>query len=141
MGGTLKNGTPGHDLTVEELQKGGNNSVETRRRKASLREAVKWVLSTDFSDVKTADFDEKSIAKLYKDRGMDITKTTPEQLSAIGLWIGSVLGNATNFRTLGEFNDEIDETTSTPTLNIQVIDNRNLEKTLYEENQSGKTNE
>lgn len=128
--------------TTEEQQiiatMGGKASGEARREKASLKKAVQWILNADLKELKTKDFDKESLAKFYKDRGFDISKLNPSQLSAIGLWLGSVYGNATNFRTLGDYNDEQveDSSNTTPTLKIEIADNSSLEKTMYEENQS-----
>ena len=50
MAGQLKNDNPGHDLTTEELRKGGLNSVESRRRKKSLREKAELLMSLSIKD-------------------------------------------------------------------------------------------
>ena len=111
-----------YKLSQEEAKKGGINSGKARREKKTLRETLEMMLE-EIGD---------------KDNGL-----TYKQLATLGLLKGAITGNATNYRTILETTGELttENQTSTPTLNINVVDNRNLEKTLYEENQPGKTNE
>ena len=114
------------DRTTEEKReigiKGGIASGKARREKKTMRETLEMMLE-EIGD---------------KDNGL-----TYKQLATLGLLKGAITGNATNYRTILEATGEmvIENQTSTPTLNINVVDNRNLEKTLYEENQSRKDDE
>lgn len=121
-----------HEIAVM----GGNASGEARREKASLKKAVQTLLNSNLDEIKTKDFNEKSLAQFYKDKGLDINKLPPATMAAIGLWLGSCFGNAANFKTLGEYNlDMVEEGIgSTPTVKIEISDNTKLEGVMYEAN-------
>ena len=60
-----------------------------------------------------------------------------EDLVNAGLILGAVFGNANNYKTIIETKGELlEEQNTTPTLKLEVVDNSNLNKVLYEENQS-----
>ena len=122
MAGTLKNGQEGHDLTAEEARKGGINSGETRRKKATMRETLKKMLEDIPIDEENKD------------------KLTNGELATLGLIKGARCGNSTNYRTILETIGELAEGTSlsTPTVKIEISDNSSLEKTLYETNKHNK---
>ena len=122
MAGTLKNGQEGHDLTAEEARKGGVNSGETRRKKATMRETLKMMLE----DIPIDDENKQ--------------KLTNRELATLGLIKGARCGNSTNYRTILEAIGELVEGTSlsTPTVKIEISDNSSLEKTLYETNKHNK---
>lgn len=137
MAGTLIHGQTGHDLTTKEAQKGGINSGKTRKEKATFKKAVEWLLNSDYMPSKDGE-----IAKYFKDKGYDISKLNNTQLGTIGVMIGAFYGNANNFKALMEANEEIaEESTTTPTLKVEITDNSKLEKVMYEENQSGSNDE
>ena len=110
------------ELTTEEAtimgRKGGIASGEARRQKATMRETLKMMLE----DIPIDD-DNKS-------------KLTNRQLATLGLINGARCGNANNYKTILETIGEIAnaESTTTPTIKIEINDNSNLEKVLYEEN-------
>ncbi len=101
----------------EIAKKGGINSGETRRRKATMRETLKMMLE----DIP---IDEENKEKL-----------TNRELATLGLLKGARLGNSSNYKTILETLGEliVEENTS-PTLKIELVDNSKLEKTLYETN-------
>lgn len=110
--------------------KGGIASGEARRKKKQFLDAVKWLANSDIKITKGTTFD------IYKNNNIDISKLDPTQLATLGLWMGAVQGRAENYKTLVEANGELvtsDERIA-PTLQIELVDNSNLEKTLYEEN-------
>lgn len=113
-------------------KKGGIRSGEVRRERKRFLDAVKWLANSDIKIDKGTTFD------IYKKNGIDISKLDPTQLATLGLWMGAIQGNAVNYKTLVEANGEIstEESKATPTLQIELVDNSNLEKTLYEENKS-----
>ena len=119
-----------YKLTLEEQKKGGIASGVARKRQASLRKALKDILN---SDIKLT---QGSIYETYKAMGIDISNFTPEELANIGLLFGAINGNATNYKTMLEANDEIavDGIITSPTLKIEITDNSNLEKGMYEAN-------
>lgn len=117
-----------YKLSVEEAKKGGIASGKTRREKASFKQAIKWLAEN--GDLKIT---EGSLYELYKNNGIDISNLNPTQLATIGLWFGATTGKAENYRVLMQGNEEILESTETPEVNINIIDNSELEKELYKE--------
>lgn len=112
----------------EQTRKGGIRSGEVRREKATFKNAIKWLIE---SDIKITD---GNIHKAFKNSGIDISKLKPTQVATIGLWYGAVQGNATNYKTLMEANNEIDSTvTETPSVTVNIVDNSDLEKVMYDE--------
>lgn len=113
---------------ARELSKrGGIASGETRRRKASFKQAIKWLAESDIR------ITEGKLYDMYMENGIDISKLSPTELATIGLWFGAATGKNENYRTLMEGNKEISEAGTTPEININIIDNTNLEKALYKE--------
>lgn len=123
----LKQGIPGHDLTTDEQRDGGNKSGEVRQEKATFKKAIKWLVD---SNIKITGGD---ILEKFKKAGIDISCLDPTQLATIGIWYEAVNGNATNFKTLMEANEEIQATNETPNIEIKIVDNSNLEKVMYED--------
>ena len=118
----------------ERGRQGGIVSGEARRKKKQFLDAVKWLANSDIRITKGTTFD------IYKNNNIDISKLDPTQLATLGLWMGAVQGRAENYKTLVEANGELvtsDERIA-PTLQIELVDNSNLEKTLYEENKHSK---
>ena len=75
-----------------------------------------------------------NIYDYFKKSGIDISNLKPAQLAALGLWSGAIQGKAENYKTLMEANSELEDLQKdTPTVNINIIDNSELEKALYEE--------
>jgi flagellar biosynthesis chaperone FliJ len=106
-----------YKLTLEEQKKGGIASGQARREKATMKKTLEMLL------------DEKNNkGKTYR------------ELATLGLLKGAVNGNASNYRTILETLGELStqEQTTTPVVEIKVIDNSNLEKVLYEENRHNK---
>ena len=116
-----------YKLTLEEQKMGGIASGKARKEKATFKNAIKWLVE---SDIKITD---GNIANTFKDAGIDISNLNPTQLATIGLWFGAVNGNATNYKTLMEANEEIETTNTTPNVEIKIIDNSELEKVMYED--------
>lgn len=110
------------DRTTKEKReigiKGGIASGKARREKKTMRETLEQML------------DEVANIEGNKD------KLTYRQLATLGLLKGAVQGNNANYKTILETIGEIQESqsTTTPTLNINIVDNSKLEEQLYEEN-------
>lgn len=105
----LKNGTEQHQLTEEEVRKGGIRSGEVRKEKATMKKALEMLL------------DEKNgKGKTYR------------ELATLGLIKGAIDGKADNYKTIVALLGELQETTETPEVNINIVDNTNLENALYE---------
>ena len=120
----------------EIARKGQIASTKVKRERATLKKATEWLMTMDLSEIKTKNFEKGSLAEFFATRGFDISQLDASKLATLGNWLGAVYGNSSNYRTLGDYNNENveDSSVSTPTLKIEVSDNSNLEKVLYEEN-------
>lgn len=116
MAGALKNDNPTHDLTVEEVRKGGIKSGEARREKATMKKVLKSML------------DEVAKVKNNKDN------LTYKQLATLGLIKGAVDGNATNYKTIVEMIGELKQENETkpPIINVTINNNDKLKETFFE---------
>ena len=99
-----------YKLSQEEAKRGGIRSGEVRREKATMKKTLEMLLN-----------EKNNKGKTYR------------ELTTLGLIKGAVDGKAENYKTivqlLGELQEQANET---PSLNINIIDNSNLEKALYE---------
>ena len=120
-----------YKLTLEEQKMGGIASGKARQEKATFKKAIKWLVESDIK-ITSGDILEK-----FQKAGIDISNLNPTQLATMGLWYEAVNGNATNYKTLMEANEEISNTNETPNVEIKIVDNSNLEKVMY----SGDKNE
>lgn len=111
---------------------GGKASGVVRREKATFKNAIKWLME---SDIKIKD---GNIYDYFKNSGIDISNLKPAQLATLGLWNGAIQGKAENYKTLMEANEEIEDK-DTPAISINIIDNSNFEKVLYEDNNTKDT--
>lgn len=102
---------------VRELgQKGGIRSGEVRREKATMKKTLEMMLNTTNEDGETYQY-EVTLGLIAN--AIDKTKG------------GSPEAYKTILAVLGELKEEKEQ--ETPSLNINIVDNSNLEKTLYEE--------
>ena len=105
-----------HKLTLEDQSNGGKRSGEVRREKATMKQTLKLMLD-EVADIEG------------NDKGL-----TYKQLATIGLLKGAILGNSANYKTILETTGEIEGNSSeTPSVQINIVDNNNLEKILYDE--------
>lgn len=105
--------------TTEEQQeiarKGGIASGVVRKQKATMKETLKQMLE-EVADIEGND-----------------NKLTYRQLATLGLIKGSIQGKADNYKTILEAIGELtNEVKITPEININVVDNEELEKAMYE---------
>lgn len=127
MAGQLKNDNPGHDLTTEELRKGGLNSVESRRRKKSLREKAELLMSLSIKD--------QEELKKAQQLGLDDSDVDVEMMNLIHML--NIIKKE-NFNSVGAFNslkeltEGTQESNETPSVQINIVNNEELEKVLYE---------
>lgn len=107
-----------HKLTLEDQSKGGKASVEKRRQKKTMRETLEMML--------------EEVADIEGNKD----KLTYRELATLGLLKGAVVGNNANYKTILETIGEIQEgqTTTTPTIKIEINDNSKLEGVMYEAN-------
>lgn len=109
---------PNSERTPEQLRaqtrKGGIRSGEVRRKTAMMR---------------------KELERLLKQKGTD--GKTYKELTTLGLLEGAIKGNAANYKTivemLGELQTQNEQPNDTPNITINVVDNSNLEKVMYDE--------
>ena len=98
-----------------DSRKGGIRSGEVRREKATMKATLEMLLD--------------QVANIKDNEN----KLTYRQLTTVGLLKGAIEGKAENYKTivqlLGELQEQVNET---PSLNITITDNSNLEKVLYE---------
>lgn len=127
MAGQLKNDNPGHDLTTEELRKGGLNSVESRRRKKSLREKAELLMSLSIKD--------QEELKKAQQLGLDDSDVDVEMMNLIHML--NIIKKE-NFNSVGAFNslkeltEGTQESNETPSVQINIVNNEELEKYMYE---------
>lgn len=116
-----------HEELVEHTSKAGKASVEARRKKKSLREKAELLMSLSVKD-------EKDIEKL-NELGIDKEHQDIEMMNLIHML--NIIKKE-NFNSVGAFSSLKDltdgETKSneTPVVSINIVDNSNLEKTMYE---------
>lgn len=118
-----------YKLTLEEQKKGGLKSAEIRKEKATFKKAIQWLVNSDIK------LNEGTITDNFKKAGIDISNLNPTQLATIGLWFGAIQGNSTNYRTLMEANEELQEenkNTQQPILNINIQGSEKLKEAFYE---------
>ena len=101
-----------YKFTQEEHKKGGIASGKARREKATMRKTLEMLL----------DETNKKSGKSYK------------ELVTLGLIKGAINGKADNYKTIMEAIGELNgsEIKVTPEININVVNNEDLEKVMYE---------
>lgn len=119
--------------TSEEARKygamGGIASGEARRQKKSLREKAKLLMSLSIQD-------QEELLKA-QELGLNEEDTDIEMMNLIHMLniIKKENFNSVGaFNTLKELTDEQEETNKTPSININIVDNSELEKIMYEDN-------
>ena len=114
---------------VEIARRGGIASGEAKREKKSLREKAKLLMSLSIKD-------EKDLLKA-KELGLNVDDVDIEMMNLIHML--NIIKKE-NFNSVGAFNTIKDLTdgeaanNATPTVQINVIDNSQLEKAMYEDN-------
>lgn len=98
-------------------RKGGIRSGEVRREKATFKKTLERLLDEEY--IKKG----KSTGKTYR------------ELSTLGLIKGAIDGKAENYKIMIQLLGELqEEQTNTPELKIEIVNNENLEKVMYEDN-------
>ena len=101
---------PTSEEAREYGRRGGIASGEARREKATMKKTLEMLLN-----------EKNNKGKTYR------------ELTTLGLIKGAVDGKAENYKTIVQLLGELQEQTNeTPSLNINIVDNSNLEKVLYE---------
>ena len=100
-----------YKLSQEEAKRGGIRSGEVRREKATMKKTLEMLLN-----------EKNNKGKTYR------------ELTTLGLIKGAVDGKAENYKTIVQLLGELQEQANEPpSLNINIINNSNLEKAIYEE--------
>jgi hypothetical protein len=112
---------PMNERTKEEQKEiakmGGIASGKVRQEKATMKKTLEMLLDT--------------IPNIKENKD----KKTFRELSTEGLMIGAVQGKAENYKLIMQVLGEMQqEETTTPEVNINIVDHSTLEKTLYEDN-------
>lgn len=95
---------------VEIARKGGIASGKARNYKKEQIENLKALLDSSTKNGKT-----------YR------------ELMNLGILKGALNGKAENFKAIMEYLDENQTANSTPTININIVDNSKLESAMYDE--------
>jgi hypothetical protein len=112
-------------------RKGGIASGKARAEKKSLREKAKLLMSLSIQD-------QKELLKA-KELGLNTEDVDIEMMNLIHML--NIIKKE-NFNSVGAFNtlkdltDEQVEQNETPNVQINIVDNSNLEKVMYEENEN-----
>lgn len=102
---------PTSEEAREYGRRGGIASGEARREKATMKKTLEMLLN-----------EKNNKGKTYR------------ELTTLGLIKGAVDGKAENYKTIVQLLGELQEQANEPpSLNINIVDNSNLEKALYEE--------
>ena len=112
-------------------RKGGIASGKARAEKKSLREKAKLLMSLSIQD-------QKELLKA-QELGLNEEDIDIEMMNLIHMLniIKKENFNSVGaFNTLKELTDEQVETNEAPSININIVDNSNLEKVMYEENEN-----
>lgn len=118
-----------HEELVANASKAGKASVEAKRKRKSLREKAQLLMSLSIQDP-----NELSKAQ---ELGLDEKDIDIEMMNLIHML--NIIKKE-NFNSVGAFNSlkdltEVqDNNKETPSVNINIVDNSNLEKVFYENN-------
>ena len=117
MAGLNDNLIPLNERTKEEQTKiakmGGIASGKARNYKKEQLENLKMLLDSEYKD-----------------------GITYRQAMNLGVLKGALDGKAENFKTILEYIDDSNSTSGTPLVQINVIDNSNLEKVMYQDEEN-----
>lgn len=103
-----------YKLTLEEQKKGGLASGKARQEKATMKKTLEMLLDT--------------VPNIKENKD----KKTFRELSTEGLMIGAVQGKAENYKLIMQVLGEMEESKEIPSVEVKIIDNTSLEKSLYE---------
>lgn len=103
------------DRTTEEQREiarmGGIASGKARQEKATMKKTLEMLLN-----------EKNNKGKTYR------------ELTTLGLIKGAVDGKAENYKTIVQLLGELQESNNeTPSITVNIVDNSNLEKAMYEE--------
>ena len=127
-----------HVLTLEEQSRGAIASAEARRKKASIRKSLNKILNSGFKlPEEIKDEEVKGFVSKLNSIGVDTKNLELVDLMNLGQILSAIGGKAENYKALMDITEDIQDT-GTPIVEINVVDNSNLEKIMYEENRHNK---
>ena len=127
-----------HVFTLEEQSRGAIASAEARRKKASIRNSLKRILNSGFKlPEEIKDEEVKGFVSKLNSIGVDTKNLELVDLMNLGQILSAIGGKAENYKALMDITEDTQDT-GTPIVEINVVDNSNLEKILYEENRHNK---
>lgn len=127
-----------HVFTLEEQTRGAIASAEARRKKASIRNSLKRILNSGFKlPEEIKDEEVKGFVSKLNSIGVDTKNLELVDLMNLGQILSAIGGKAENYKALMDITEDTQDT-GTPIVEINVVDNSNLEKILYEENRHNK---
>ena len=113
---------------------GGLASGESRRRNASIKQSLRRILNSGFRlPTEIKDEEVKSFVSKLNSIGVDTKNLDLVDLMNLGQILSAIGGKAENYKALMEITEE-QQDTGTPIVEINVVDNSNLEKIMYQEN-------
>ena len=127
-----------HVLTLEEQSRGAIASAEARRKKASIRKSLNKILNSGFKlPEEIKDEEVKGFVSKLNSIGVDTKNLELVDLMNLGQILSAIGGKAENYKALMDITEDTQDT-GTPIVEINVVDNSNLEKIMYEENRHNK---
>ena len=140
--GYANNLIPLNERTKDEQKEittmGGLASGESRRRNASIKQSLKRILNSGFRlPTEIKDEEVKSFVSKLNSIGVDTKNLDLVDLMNLGQILSAIGGKAENYKALMDITEDTQDT-GTPIVEINVVDNSNLEKIMYEENRHNK---
>lgn len=137
--GYANNLIPLNERTKDEQKEittmGGLASGESRRRNASIKNSLKRILNSGFRlPTEIKDEEVKLFVNKLNAIGVDTKNLDLVDLMNLGQILSAIGGKAENYKALLEITEESSNDKSTPSIEINVVDNSNLEKVMYETN-------
>lgn len=117
---------------------GGKASGESRKKTASIKQSLNRILNSGFKlPTEIKDEEVKGFVSKLNSIGVDTKNLDLVDLMNLGQILSAIGGKAENYKALMDITEDTQDT-GTPIVEINVVDNSNLEKVLYEENRHNK---
>lgn len=127
------------DRTTKEKREiaimGGIASGQVRKKNASIKQSLKRILNSGFKlPTEIKDEEVKSFVSKLNSIGVDTKNLDLVDLMNLGQILSAIGGKAENYKALLEITEESSNDKGTPSIEINVVDNSNLEKVMHETN-------
>lgn len=117
---------------------GGKASGESRKKTASIKQSLNRILNSGFKlPTEIQDEEVKGFVSKLNSIGVDTKNLELVDLMNLGQILSAIGGKAENYKALMDITEDTQDT-GTPIVEINVVDNSNLEKIMYEENRHNK---